>query len=105
MVSAPEEWDPQPPSHSPVQVNNKNKKCVIIKEELLQKQQKYMSNQDLLMSAISTPKQLLAERKLGDSRLRARKGISEQLWGHKHNINNTVEAEATFRARKRKFEL
>lgn len=55
VSSAQKEWDPQPPScsptlFSPAQMNNKNNKPTIIKEEWLHGQQKYTSNQDLLMS-------------------------------------------------------
>lgn len=71
MVSyAQKEWDPQPPSCSPTllfpaQVNNKNNKRIIIKEEWLQGQQKYTSNQDLLMSCHLQSQAITSREKIG----------------------------------------
>lgn len=64
---AQKEWVPAfqlfPTLFSP-QVNNKNNKC-ILKEDQLQKQQKYTTNQDLLMSCHLKSQAITGREKIG----------------------------------------
>lgn len=63
-------------------MKNKNSKCIIIKEEQLQGQQKYNSNQDVLMTCHlqSQANTIIAEKNLGDDRLG---GGEEHLRSHR----------------------
>lgn len=68
VPSAQKEWAPQPSScspalFSPAQMNNKNNKPTIIKDEWLHGQE-YMSNQDLLMSCHIQSQAIISRKKI-----------------------------------------